>query len=86
MLFSAVNQTLQSFGKDQRWRLEGQTGFILKKVASCGSQTVNRKTVKSAYVKKYRRAYNPDIAMVPLDLSPRSTQVPVALLLDVVMV
>ena len=29
MLFSAVNQTLQSFGKDPRWRLEGQTGFIL---------------------------------------------------------
>jgi hypothetical protein len=29
ILFAAVNQTLQTFAKDPRWRLEGQIGFIL---------------------------------------------------------
>ena len=28
LLFSAVNQTLQAFARDPRWRLEGQLGFI----------------------------------------------------------
>jgi hypothetical protein len=28
ILFAAVNQTLQAFGKDPQWRLEGQLGFI----------------------------------------------------------
>ena len=29
ILFKAVNQTLQAFGKDPQWKLEGQLGFIL---------------------------------------------------------
>lgn len=28
ILFQAVNETLQAFGKDPQWRLEGQLGFI----------------------------------------------------------
>jgi hypothetical protein len=28
ILFAAVNQTLQAFGKDPQWRLEGRLGFI----------------------------------------------------------
>jgi len=38
ILFSAVSRTLQSFGKDPQWRLEGQTGFIL--VLHTWSQTL----------------------------------------------
>ncbi len=38
ILFSAVNQTLQAFGKDPQWRLEGQLGFIL--VLHTWSQTL----------------------------------------------
>jgi hypothetical protein len=28
ILFAAVNPTLQAFGKDPQWRLEGRLGFI----------------------------------------------------------
>jgi hypothetical protein len=38
ILFSAVNQTLQAFARDPRWRLEGQLGFIL--VLHTWSQTL----------------------------------------------
>ncbi len=38
ILFAAVNQTLQSFGKDPQWHLEGQLGFIL--VLHTWSQTL----------------------------------------------
>jgi len=38
ILFSAVNQTLQAFAMDHRWRLEGQLGFIL--VLHTWSQTL----------------------------------------------
>ena len=38
ILFTAVNQTLQTFAKDPRWRLEGQLGFIL--VLHTWSQTL----------------------------------------------
>jgi predicted Zn-ribbon and HTH transcriptional regulator len=38
ILFTAVNQTLQSFARDPQWRLEGQLGFIL--VLHTWSQTL----------------------------------------------
>jgi predicted Zn-ribbon and HTH transcriptional regulator len=38
ILFSAVRQTLQVFGSDPQWRLEGQMGFIL--VLHTWSQTL----------------------------------------------
>jgi predicted Zn-ribbon and HTH transcriptional regulator len=38
ILFTAVNQTLQSFARDPQWRLEGQLGFIL--VLHSWSQTL----------------------------------------------
>ena len=38
ILFSAVNQTLQAFAKDPRWRLKGQLGFTL--VLHTWSQTL----------------------------------------------
>jgi len=38
ILFTAVNQTLQSFAKDPQWHLEGQLGFIL--VLHIWSQTL----------------------------------------------
>lgn len=38
LLFSAVNQTLQTFARDPQWRLKGQLGFIL--VLHTWSQTL----------------------------------------------